>query len=201
MKEVSLGTTETGEDVSVDLEKDGIRFILLVGATGSGKSVFHTHLYRAFMDTYSPVELGFVFMDMTRVDFNDWDYRYLIRPTLTDPDEALHVLESLKDEVRMIVVHIEECDMVYRDRVRFERALDHILNENKNIFVVFSTSRIDPAYLTDWMEKYIDMKVVFRLATEEDSELLIGSDAAFLFREPGERMLVYGDKLIKCVPL
>jgi DNA segregation ATPase FtsK/SpoIIIE-like protein len=200
MKPINFGKTDEGEDVNVDFDEAGIRFILLAGMTGSGKSVFATHLYRELMDAYTPAELGFVVLDMTRVSFSDWGPAYLARLVITDPDEALAVLETLKDEERKIFVHIEECDMVYRDRARFEKAIERIRHENKNITIVYSTSRIDPDYLADWLEKYIDMKVVFRVASPVDSQFLLGSDAAFLLREPGERIVAYGDRLIPCRP-
>ncbi len=198
---IYLGDTIQGERLALDFDEAKIRFVLLAGMAGSGKSVFATHLYRELMATYAPAVLGFVLMDMTRVSFSDWDPAYLTQPVITDSDEAFEVLENLKDEERMIFVHIEECDMVYRDRARFEKAIERILNENKNIYIVYSTSRIDPAYLTDWLEKYIDMKVVFRVANQLDSRLLLGSDVAFHFREQGERMISYGEKLMQCQPI
>ncbi len=201
MKPINFGKTDEGKAVSLDLEQAEIRFILLAGMTGSGKSVFHTHLYREFMKQCTPSEVGFVFLDMTRLDFMDWDARYLIRPTITDPAEALRALETLKDEQRTIIVHIEECDMVYHDRARLEKAIERILHENKKIYIVYSTSRIDPDYLTDWIEKYVDLKVIFRVAAAEDSMLLLGSGAALSLTFPGERILAFDGKVIKCAPL
>lgn len=201
MKPINLGTTDWGEGAIVDLEQERIRFILLAGATRSGKTFFQTRLYRQLMANHKPAELGFVFLDMTRLDFSDWEYpAYLARPVTVDQTKALGVLEALTDEQRTIFVYIEECDMVYRDRARFEKAIERILNENKNIYIVYSTSRIDPAYLTDWLKKYIDMKVIFRVANPLDSRLLLGSDVAFHFRELGERMIAYGEKMIQCQP-
>lgn len=202
MKPINFGKTDWGEDVIVDLEQEGIRFLLLAGKTRSGKTFSHTRLYRQLMANHTPAEHGFVFLDMTRLDFSDWEYPdYLARPVTVDREEALGVLETLTDEERSIVVHIEECDMVYHDRDRFEKAIERILHENKNIFIVYSTSRIDPDYLADWMKKYVDMKIVFRVAHPLDSRLLLGSDIAFHFRDPGERILSYGDRQIPCIPI
>lgn len=198
---IYLGDTIQGERLALDFDEAKIRFVLLAGMTGSGKSVFATHLYRELMAKYASAELGFVVMDVAQMDFADWDLTYLARPRTTDSDEALEVLEALKDEERIIFVHIEECDMVYRDRARFEKAIERILNENKNIYIIYSTSRIDPDYFTDWLKKYIDMKVIFRVANPLDSRLLLGSDVAFHFRELGEHMIAYGEKTIQCRPI
>lgn len=200
MKPIYFGKKDSGEDLYLDLEKEGIRFVSLLGGTCSGKSVFHDNLYKELSEKHSPAEIGFIFMDMTRVDFTQWNSEYLIMPTIVDTESALAVLEKLKDENRAIFVHIEECNMVYHDRVRFEKGLDNIIKNNKNIYVIYSTSRIDPRYLGDWMEKYVDLKVVFKTATKKDSEFLLGNDTAFNFKDPGERILAFNDKQIKLVP-
>ena len=199
---IHLGNTTEREHFELDFDETGARFILLTGMTGSGKSVFHSHLYREFMRAYTPEELGFIFLDMTRVDFADWDARYLARPIVHNVDDALRVLDEIaeSDDDRKLVIHIEECDMVYRDRARMEAALDR-LKTKKNILVVYSTSRIDPDYLIDWMKKYVDMKVVFHVANADDSRLLLGNDAATSFTLPGERIVAYQDKQVRCMPI
>lgn len=200
MKKINLGKTEQGDDMNLDFDQEKIRFVLLIGRTGSGKSIFHTHLYRELMAGYTPEEVGLIFMDMTQVDFARWDSKYLVRPVIVDTGEALNVLENLKDEKRKIFVHIEECDMIHRDRSQFERGINNVLHNNKNIILVYSTSRIDTEYLPDWMERFVDMKVVFQVRDKETSRFLLGNDIASTFTIPGERILVFHDKQIKCVP-
>lgn len=193
--------TEWGEEINLDFIQEGIRFVLLIGRTGSGKSIFHNHVYRELMAKYTPEEVGFIFMDMTRVDFMQWDSWYLVMPTIVQSEEALDILENLKDEKRTIFVHIEECNMVRHDRAQFERGIKNILEKNKNIILIYSTSAMGFDYLTEWMERFVDMKVVFQIRDKEDSRLLLGNDVATLFTMPGERILAYHDKQIKCVPL
>ncbi len=200
MKTINFGKNEDGVDVSLDFGSDGNRFMLLVGMTGSGKSVFHEHVYHDLMARYTPEEIGFIFMDMTRVDFGGWDPAYLIRPVIVDSDEALGVLEMVHDETRTIFIHIEENNMVHRDRLRFEKGIENALHANANIVLVYSTSAIDPSYIPEWLEKYIDVRVVFRVATEADSVLLLGNASASAFTNPGERIVMYDDKQVKCIP-
>lgn len=201
---ISLGDTVGGERMELDFDAEGIRFVLLAGMTGSGKSVFHSHLYREFMRVHTPEELGFIFLDMTRSEFleSKWDARYLVQPITYGVEEAFQVLENVgtSDTDRKLVIHIEECDMVYRDRARMEAALDR-LKAKGDVLVVYSTSRIDPKYLGEWMDRYVDMKVIFRVATEEESMLLLGNGSAYHFKSPGERMVTYGDRQIQCEPL
>ncbi len=201
---IFFGDTVDGERLELDFDAEGIHFVLLTGMTGSGKSVFHSHLYREFVRAYTPEELGFIFLDMTRSDFleSEWDVRYLAQPIVRDIEEAFRVLENAgtSDTDRKLVIHIEECDMVYRDRARMEAALDR-LKAKENVMVVYSTSRPDPVYLADWMRRYIDMKVVFVVSSEADSRFLLGNDAATLLTLPGERILSYRDKQVRCISI
>ena len=43
MKDIYLGKNEDRREIYLNLEKEGIRFILLSGATGTGKSIFHNN--------------------------------------------------------------------------------------------------------------------------------------------------------------
>ena len=200
MKQFNLGKTEKDEDVELDFEKEGIRFIELIGGTGSGKSVFHEHIYHDLMARYTPEERGFIFMDMTRVDFIDWNPEYLVMPTIVDQVEAVSVLETLKDEERTIIVHIEECDMVVNCQAQFERGLDNVLYNNKNIILIYSTSNVDIEDRLDRHKKFVDMRVVFQVTYKEDSLRLLGNEVASSFMNPGERILAFNGKQIKCVP-
>lgn len=189
--------------LDLDFDAEEVHFILLVGRTVSGKSVFHSHLYREFMRAYTPEELGFIFLDMTRSEFleSEWDARYLAQPIVYDAEEAFQALENTgSDTDRKLVIHIEECDMVYRDRLRMEAALDR-LKAKKNILVVYSTSRIDPKYFGEWMDRYVDMKVVFAVSSEDDSRFLLDNDIAASLTLPGERILAYQSKQVQCMPI
>lgn len=201
---IYLGDVIDGERFELDFDAEEIRFVLLVGMTGSGKSVFHSHLYREFMRVYTPEELGFIFLDMTRSEFLEsaWDARYLAQPITYGVEEAFQVLENVgtSDTDRKLVIHIEECDMAYRDRARMESALDR-LKAKGSVLVVYSTSRIDPKYLGEWMDRYVDMKVIFAVSDEADSQFLLGNDTAASFTLPGERIIVQGERKIHLSPL
>ena len=110
---------------------------------------------------YSSEEIGFIFLDMTRVDFFNWNSKYLLKPIEVDPKKAINVLSDFAEEEshKIVFIHIEECDMVFVDRELLERALDKLRKKN-NVYIVYSTSRIDRSYLAEWLEKYIDMKII-----------------------------------------
>lgn len=189
MTKICLGKNNR-DKLELDFDKEKITFILLAGRTGSGKSIFHNHLYRELSQKYSKEEVGFVFLDMARVDFYNWDSEYLIKPVVSRSKEAIKALNELAELKgnKKIFVHIDECDMVYQDRSGLEEALEK-LNGLSNICVVYSTSRLDQTYLGDWMSKFIDLKIVFSVASENDSNFLLGNNNASSFKAPGERIL------------
>ncbi len=201
MKKICLGDDEDGNKVMFDFDEESINFILLIGQTGSGKGIFHLNLYKELSEKYSSDEIGFLFLDMTRVDFCQWSSDYLIRPTISDPQKAIAALHELADleTDKKIFVHIEECDMVYIDREGLESAFRK-LRERENVYIVFSTSRINKEYFSNWMKDFIDLKVVFTVMTEDDSVFLLGSDAAYNFKKPGESILAFNDKQVFCQP-
>ncbi len=201
MKKIYLGQDKDGEKVELDFDQEGINFILLAGGTGSGKSIFHNNLYKELTEKYSPDEIGFVFLDMTRTDFHHGPSPYLLKPVVNDPTEAIQTLHDVVDlkTDKIVFVHIEECDMVFTDRQRLDRAFEK-LKDQKNIHVIYSTSRIDQDYLADWLKNYIDFRVVFNVATREDSNFLLGNDTAYFFKSAGERVLAYNGRQIHCQP-
>ena len=201
MMKINLGINKDINRIELDFDKEKINFILLVGETGAGKSIFHRQLYKQLSEKYSSDEIGFVFLDNTMVDFNDWESDYLIKSVFGKPKEAVKVLHELvgKNTNKKIFVHIEECDMVYADKKGVELALDKI-KELKNIYIVYSTSRIDRGYLHDWMQRFVDLKVVFRVPTEDDSNFLIGNTTTSHFNSAGERVLVFNNQQVHCQP-
>lgn len=198
---IYLGVDKHGKRIELDFDEGNIHFVLLAGQTGAGKSVFHSNLYKKLTENHSPEQLGFLFLDMTAIDFNDWLSEYLIRPVIHSPKEAIRALHELADLKldKKIFVHIEECDMVYEDRKGMEDALDK-LRSLKNIYVVYSTSRIDREYLGDWMKRLIDLKVIFAVPNDDDSIFLLGNTLASHFNNVGEKVVASNGWQILCKP-
>lgn len=130
--------------------------MLLIGQTGTGKSILVDKLLERLVAAHKPQDLRFVLLDMTGVDF--WDLR-VKHPHYIDSDikfasePALAMLEHLANmsEIRVtstgnfpaLYVLIEECDMAALDQKRFEKA---VITINKNakaarMKLIFSTSR------------------------------------------------------------
>jgi len=201
MIDIYIGKDFNNNDIRIDFDKEGIKFVLLTGHTGSGKSIFHNNLYKELSENYTSDEIGFVFLDMTRVDFYGWDSDYIIKPIIWKPEEAIKKLNEIANSNidKKIFIHIEECDMAYHDREGVEKAFNKI-KEKDNIYIIFSTSRPAPEYLDYWLKNYIDLKVVFGVASEEDSEFLLGNDSAYQFANSFNRILAFNQKQIWCQP-
>jgi len=200
MKPIYLAKDFNNNDIRIDFDKEGIKFILLTGHTGSGKSIFHNNLYKQLSENYSPDEIGFVFLDMTRVDFYGWDSDHIIKPITVEVEKAVKRLNEIADSnsSKKIFVHIEECDMAYHDHEGVERAFKKI-KEKENIYVIFSTSKPSPEYLESWLD-YFDLKIVFGVASKEDSEFLLGNDSAHGLKNSHNRILAFYQKQIFCKP-
>lgn len=205
---VFTGNDLKGKKYYLDLKKENLHTIFLTGTTGSGKSIFHYSIYKQLMEQNTPDELGFVFMDMTQVDFAKWYSPYLYLPIIFWTEQALNALELLakeselraqgkSDNKRAIVIHIEECDMMALDSHRFEQAWLKIAEykDKNNIYIVFSTSRPSADVFTEIIRKNTDLKVVFNLFTERDSRSILGKSLAEKL-EVGQKVLVYKNEQI-----
>ena len=209
---IYTGKDLEGKDFYLDLEKENLHTIFLTGTTGSGKSIFHYSLYKQLMEQNTPDELGFVFMDMTQVDFARWYSPYLYLPIIFWAEQALNALELLAkeselraqgkaDNKRGIVIHIEECDMMALGGHRFEQAWLSIEKhkDKNNMYIVFSTSRLSTDVFTETIRKGTDLKVVFILSTERDSMMILGKSLAEKLKV-WEKVLAYNNKEIVIKP-
>ncbi len=208
---VNLGKTKEGNDFFIDFEKQKIYLTLLLGATGTGKSIFHFQLYKELIKQNKPEELGFIILDNTRVDFSHFPKSHLIQRN-TDMEKSMQVFEEILKEVKerslnqrnkkkAIFVHIEECDQFAVDPDKTTEFYKEFirLKQGINVYVTYSTSRPSDEVLPDWLLENADMKVVFALASATDCQKVIGNNSPLTF-EPGERILAIRNKFIACQP-
>src|SRR3989338_2695948 len=123
---VNLGKDKNDSDVVIDLVKENIHFVILAGESGSGKSIFHSMLYKQLVEQNTSKELRFVIFDTNRVELTGWKSPFV------------------------------EINMQAYDEQMFEKALRNFLISNKHALIVFSTSRIGEETLTENIRKLAD---------------------------------------------
>jgi len=201
---VNLGETEDGKQMEVHFAPEVIHLTLICGVTGSGKSHFHESLYKELMSKNSPDKLGFVFLDMTRVDFTNWPEEYMHKPRIVDAKKAIKILEQLANEEigdKHVFVHIEECDMFAVDRYRVENAILQLKISQPNIHVVYSTSRPSEEVMSHDLICQADLKIIFKVASVETSKRLLMGDSAYHLKLNGEKIIDMKNWKNKIIPL
>lgn len=210
---VSFGNIVRGGALTLDLARDDIHFVLLIGEKGAGKTFFHRHLYRGLVLEHLPVSLKFLFLDPTGHEAKEWlGSPYLFAPVITDREQALTVLEDIarQSEERALpqaggsqalIIHIEEDALVRYDQKRLESAFEQILAHRmtNNVYIFFSTETVDRSYLDLWLERFVDVRIVFGLSRKSDAEYLVGEGLHFF--EPGEHIVVWKNRATRCSSL
>lgn len=175
------GIINIDRQTKINLEFDNYKTILVTGETGTGKSCLVEEIYSQLKLNFTPKELGFLFFDMTRVEFSDWKADpYLIASIIYKPKEAFEAFERALNghgKDKLTVIHIEECDMVIEAQERFEQLWNQA-SKNENVLVVFSTSRPATNVLTNHILEDADLKIVFKLSTAEQSKRVLGFKGA-----------------------
>jgi DNA segregation ATPase FtsK/SpoIIIE-like protein len=152
--------------------------LLLVGQTGTGKSVLEDKYIERLIKAYTPDKLKFVLLDMTTVDFaqvRDNNSAYVLEDVSGDADKGLDVLQQMAEKAEeraaknvtepLIVVCIEECDMAMVDYERFNKLLTRLnqVAAAANMKVIFSTSRPSPKVLSKELLTSFDLILAGKL--------------------------------------
>ena len=190
MKKIYLGKNEDGERIALDLEEEEIRMIGLFGSTGSGKSIFHNNLYRELSRLYTPEEIGFVFCDMIRVEFPHWKSEYTLE-YIDSPQKAMEFMEAMSDsdEIRnkKYIFFISK-NATWHMSIKKEQKMPYQIFLAKPITY---SSFTQPVSLTKNIlpdgSRAVQLRVVFEVATKEDSVFLLGNDSAADIKIPGQR--------------
>lgn len=146
--------------------------LLLVGQSGTGKSVLEDRYIERLLKAFTPNELQFILLDMTGVDFSqlrESHSDYIQTDVTFDATKGLGVLEQTTElaeqraskatEEPLLVLLIEECDMAATDQQRFDSLLIRInrVAATANIKVIYSTSRPAPNVLSQALLASFDL--------------------------------------------
>lgn len=176
LKDISIGVDKSGIKKIINLERDNVRNQLLIGSTGSGKSIYHYDFYSQIMENQSPKEVGFIFADYIRIDFTQInDSPYLLHPVITNPKDTEDLVNKISSREltynKFVFFHIEENMYEEEDYPKFIEIIKTLKTIN-NIFVTFSTSR-PSAKLFNSLNTYLDLKLVFNLISQSDYDLFL----------------------------
>ena len=130
--------------------------MLLIGQTGTGKSVLVDKYIERLLKSHAPDKLKFILLDMTGVDFDrlrEKHQEYIQEDIKFDSGKGLDVLEvtahlaeeraNSNDKEPLLVLLIEECDMAAIDQEHFDSLLIRInkVASSANMKIIYSTSR------------------------------------------------------------
>lgn len=160
--------------------------LLLVGQTGTGKSILVDKYLERLVKAHTHDELKFILLDMTGVDFmdiRDKHPEYILEDLKFNAEEALYILERFVSTVservetgtkeRLLVLCIEECDMAAIDQKRFDNALIKVNRAAKeaNVKVIYSTSRPAPDVVSHRLIDSFDLILAGKLSDADYKHL------------------------------
>lgn len=160
--------------------------MLLVGQSGTGKSVLEDKYIERLLTSHTPDELQFILLDMTGVDFEQIREKYpdyIQEDIKFDSSKGLDVLEvtahlaeeraNSSDKKPLLVLLIEECDMAAVDQEHFDSLLVRINNvaSAANMKVIYSTSRPAPDVVSRRLLESFDLILAGKLVETDYSNL------------------------------
>lgn len=95
---VALGKDLQGKAIQADILK--MQHVLIGGTTGSGKSVAITTMIASLIQGYTPEQVKLVLVDPKKVELDAFrNVPHLLRPIVTDPNEAEQMLKDMTREM------------------------------------------------------------------------------------------------------
>lgn len=214
---VILGKTHDGDDLIIDLAK--MPHLLLAGATGSGKSVMLHSLICSTILSNKNIKLALI--DPKTVEFSYYkNIKQLLYPVVSDPENALDVLDDLIDEMEYrfsvmakksvnniidynaktaknlpyIVLVIDEfSDLMQSFRKDFQSKVTVLAQKSRacGIHIILATQRPSVDVVTGLIKANFPSRVSCRVSSAVDSRVVLDRNGA-------ERLLGSGDALLNC---
>ena len=211
--QVNLGKNPNNEELLVNFGVQNINFTLLVGQSGSGKSVLGYHIYRQLKEQNTSEEITFILIDNVALEFTGWNQQspYLYCPVITNQETAFQTLESIVGKLSEInsgtkhyFIHIEECNQFAYDQERIQKILNSLLESktDNKIHIIFSTSRPSPDIFTPELLQLMNLKVIFQLPTAENYQNISEGKLTDNFpTTTGEKIAILNQDIIQLLPL
>jgi S-DNA-T family DNA segregation ATPase FtsK/SpoIIIE len=202
----ALGKGLNGQNYSASLED--MPHLLVAGATNSGKSVFLNSLISSLLLRATPDEVRFILIDPKRVELTPFNQLpHLMRGIITDPEQAIEVLQDLLSEMESryklletyqvrniqaynatyaekmpyIVVVIDElADLMLTSKGEIEVTLCRLaqLARATGIHLVVATQRPSTNIITGLIKANFPSRISFALPSHHDSRTIIDQKGA-----------------------
>ena len=160
--------------------------MLLIGQSGTGKSVLVDKYIERLVKSHAPDKLKFILLDMTGVDFDQLREKhqdYIKEDIKFDSGKGLDVLEvtahlaeeraNAQGKDPLLVLLIEECDMAAVDQEHFDSLLIRInkVASTANMKVIYSTSRPAPDVVSRELLESFDLVLAGTLSEADYNNL------------------------------
>lgn len=200
---IMLGLSEDGSYKFADLVD--LKHILMVGQTGSGKSMFQdSSIYT--LTTLVPENIKLFLTDMKRVALVIYrGTQPLFTDVIESPDDYFNQMDLLiKEKNRRlelkedknypyIVLIIDTIsDLAYCSEKKFEDQLSLLLDgaTDAKIHVIISDSRINSVIFSPQIMPLFPTKICFKTTVPEESEYIIGSNDGSKLNGSGDALLL-----------
>jgi len=185
----ALGLTDNGAPLLARLASPEVAHCLIAGTTGSGKTVLLRTMAVSLALGHSPTDLRLMLIDPKGRAFRALaGVPHLLRPAVTDVNEALEALRSLarlmetrdrlgENRPRIVVMVDELADLVlYANGNNVEATLARLAQRGREagIHLIAATQRPSAAVLSGVMRANFPLRLVGRVVTPEDSRIAAG---------------------------
>lgn len=199
-----LGVEHDGRPLLLHLPSPDVAHVLIAGSTGSGKTELARAMIASLMRLNRPGQVQLVLIDPKRRGFAPFvGARHLLRPIVTEPDEARAALADLTAEMlrrdaeglsspRVVVFIDELADLALSGPRESQTLLTRLMQRGRQggIHLVACTQKPTAEVIGSLVKANFPVRLVGAVSSPEDAKVATG-----LARSGAERLLGRGDFL------
>ena len=208
-----LGLADDGAPLLIRLPSPDVAHVLLAGTTGSGKTALMQTIIMSLALLQHRRQMQFVLIDPKGRAFEPMvDLPHLLRPIVTQPDQAVQALHDLvnlmeqRDRSRVtdprVIVAIDElADLVQTGGSAILESLGRLVQRGREagIHVIGATQKPSSAVIGPLIKANFPVRLVGHVVSAEDARVAagVGGTNAERLTGRGDFVAVYGPGLIR----
>jgi S-DNA-T family DNA segregation ATPase FtsK/SpoIIIE len=208
-----LGLADDGAPLLIRLPSPEVAHVLIAGTTGSGKTALMQTVIMSLALLHQRRQMQFVLIDPKGRAFEAMEgLPHLLRPIVTQPDQAVQVLNDLvnlmeqRDRSRVtdprVIVAIDElADLVQTGGSAILENLRRLVQRGREagIHVVGATQKPSSAVIGPLVKANFPVRLVGRVVSAEDARVAagVGGTGAEKLTGRGDFVAIYGPGLIR----